>query len=119
MCLKKNTQTVWFHLVSKICLFHLFAELTAEYHLKGKDLEQPLTFLIGVRQYMGYHLHAIKQQLHSRMRKRVEIFERVMNMAKRDKEGPKNWKETHGGISQDERELKEEKKVEEVFVHKK
>jgi hypothetical protein len=48
---------------------------------------------------MSYHLHAIKQQLHSRMRKRVEIFERVMNMAKRDKEGPKNWKETHGGIS--------------------
>ena len=100
-------------------LFDLFTELTAEYHLKGKNLEQPLTFLIGVRQYMSYHLHAIKQQLHSRMRKRVEIFERVMNMAKRDKEGPKNWKETHGGISQEERELKEEKKVEEVFVHKK
>jgi len=37
-------------------------------------------------------------------------------MAKRDKEGPKNWKETHGGISMSERELKEEVKVEEVFV---
>ena len=37
-------------------------------------------------------------------------------MAKRDKEGPKNWKETHGGISQSERDLKEEAKVEEVFV---
>lgn len=37
-------------------------------------------------------------------------------MAKRDKEGPKNWKETHGGISMAERELKEEVKVEEVFV---
>ena len=53
------------------------------------------------------------------MRKRVEIFERVINLAKRDKEGPKNWKETHGGISQEERELKEEKKVEEVFIHTK
>ena len=68
---------------------------------------------------MHYHLHAMKTQLHSRMRKRVEIFERVINLAKRDKEGPKNWKETHGGISQDERELKEEKKVEEVFIHTK
>lgn len=94
-------------------------KLTAEYHLKGKDLEQPLAMLIGFRNFMGYHLHAMKQHLHSRMRKRVEIFERVINMAKRDKEGPKNWKETHGGISQEERELKEEKKVEEVFVHKK
>lgn len=50
------------------------------------------------------------------MRKKVELFERVIVMAKRDKEGPKNWKETHGGISEVERELKEEKKVEEVFV---
>jgi len=33
------------------------------------------------------------------MRKKVEVFERVINMAKRDKEGPKNWKETHVGIS--------------------
>jgi actin related protein 2/3 complex subunit 2 len=93
-------------------------KLTLEHHLKGKDLEQPLSFFVGFRQFMNYHLHAMKQQLHSRMRKRVEIFERVINMAKRDKEGPKNWKETHGGISQEERELKEEKKVEEVFVHK-
>ena len=99
MYLRKNIRTVLFHSVSIMYLFDLFPELTAEYHLKGKNLEQPLTFLIGVRQYMSYHLHAIKQQLHSRMRKRVEIFERVMNMAKRDKEGPKNWKETHGGIS--------------------
>ena len=37
-------------------------------------------------------------------------------MAKRDKEGPKNWKETHGGISLADRDLKEESKVEEVFV---
>lgn len=68
---------------------------------------------------MNYHIHAIKQSLHARMRKRVDTFERVLMMAKRDKEGPKNWKETHGGIQETDRELKEEKKVEEVFVHKK
>ena len=87
-----------------------------EHHLQGKDLEQPLAFFVSFRQYMHYHLHAMKTQLHSRMRLRVETFERVINMAKRDKEGPKNWKETHGGISQSERDLKEEAKVEEVFV---
>jgi len=87
-----------------------------EHHLQGKDLEQPLSFFVGFRQYVQYHLHAIKTQLHTRMRSRVETFERVINMAKRDKEGPKNWKETHGGISMSERELKEEVKVEEVFV---
>ena len=77
-----------------------------------------MSFFVGFRQYMSYHLHAMKQQLHSRMRERVEKLERVMNMAKRDKDGPKNWKETHGGMTQEERDLKEEKKVEEVFVHK-
>ena len=94
-------------------------KLTADIHLKGKPIDQPLTFFVGFRQYMSYHLHAMKQQLHSRMRDRVEKLERVMNMAKRDKEGPKNWRETFGGMTQEERELKEEKKIEEVFVHKK
>jgi actin related protein 2/3 complex subunit 2 len=97
----------------------LILELTVEQHLKGKDLNQPLSFLVGFRSFMNYHLHAMKQQLHSRMRKKVELFERVIVMAKRDKEGPKNWKETHGGITEVERELKEEKKVEEVFVFQK
>lgn len=53
------------------------------------------------------------------MRKRVDTFERVLMNAKRDKEGPKNWKETHGGIQESERDLKEEKKVEEVLKVKK
>lgn len=94
------------------------SELNTDHNLKGKDIDQPLSMLVGFRQYIHYHLHAMKTQLHSRMRKRVDTFERVINMAKRDKEGPKNWKETHVGVTESERELKEEKKVEEVFVHK-
>jgi len=35
-------------------------------------------------------------------------------MAQRDKDGPKNWKETHGGMLEEDRELKEQKKVEEL-----
>ena len=45
-------------------------------HLKD-GLEQPLAFLIGFRQYLHYHFHAIKASLHTRMRKRVETFQRV------------------------------------------
>ena len=66
-------------------------------HMK-KEIEQPLMFFSTFRNYMNFHLHAIKQNLHSKMRKRVETFERVLMNAKRDKEGPKNWRETHGGI---------------------
>ena len=92
--------------------------MNVELHLKGKSMEQPLAMLAGFRQYVQYHLHAMKTFLHSRMRERVECFERVINMAKRVKEGPKNWKETHGGITEEERELKDKAKIEEVYVHK-
>lgn len=94
-------------------------KLTEHLHLKGKDLNQSLSFFIFFRNFMTYHLHAIKQSLHARLRKRVETFERVLMNAKRDKDGPKNWRETHGGISEADRDLQEEKKVEEVFIHKK
>ncbi len=66
---------------------------------------------------MQYHLHAMKTQLHSRMRERVETFERVIQLARRVKEGPKHWKATHGGITEADRELQDVEKVEEVFVH--
>jgi len=77
-----------------------------------------LTFAIGFRQYMHFHLHAIKSQLHSKMRKRVNAFESVIKMARREPEGAKDWKENFGGQTHEEQELKEEKKKEEVFVHK-
>lgn len=93
--------------------------LTHANHFAREGLEQPLNFLINFRMFVHYHLHAIKTQLHSRMRTRVEAFERIIKMAQRDKDGPKNWKETHGGMLEEDRELKEQKKVEEVFVMKK
>lgn len=74
---------------------------------------------IGVRQFIQYHLHSMKTQLHSKMRKRVETFERVIQFARRDPEGAKTWKEQHIGVGQDDRELEEEKKVDEVFIHTK
>jgi actin related protein 2/3 complex subunit 2 len=68
-------------------------------HLKD-GLDQPLSFLIGFRQYLHYHFHAIKASLHTRMRKRVEIFQRVLIKAKRDQDLPataRKFKETIGG----------------------
>ena len=92
-------------------------EFNSDYHL-DKGIEQPLTFAIGFRQYMHYHLHAIKQQLHTKMRNRVVAFERVITMARREKEDAKNWKENWGGKTHEEEELKEESKGGEVFRHK-
>lgn len=95
-------------------------ELTASNHFtKAGGIEQPLTFLIGFRQYIHYHLHAMKVQLHASMRKKVEQIERVIKLARRDPEGTKTWRESFGGQSQEDRELKEEQKVEQVFVHTK
>ncbi len=86
-------------------------------HLKD-GLEQPLSFLIGFRQYLHYHFHARKASLHTRMRKRVEIFQRVLTKAKRDQEtGVRKFKETIGGVQHED--IKDEKKVEEVFSFKK
>lgn len=62
------------------------------------------------------HLHAIKQALHIKMRQKVKLFETVMQQARRDQGGAKNWKEQHVGIGEADRELSdEEKKEEEVF----
>ena len=72
--------------------------MNADLHLKA-GIEQPLTFATGFRQYMHFHMHAIKQQLHTKMRKRVNAFENVVKMAKRvqEKDGAKEWKENFGG----------------------
>ena len=58
-----------------------------------------MTFTTGFRQYIHYHLHGIKSTLHKQMRKKVELFERVIVKAKRDEVGPKNWKEQKIGQS--------------------
>lgn len=76
-----------------------------------------MTFLIGFRQYLHYHFHAIKASLHTRMRRRVETFQRVLVKAKRDQDAPKKYKDTIGGARVEE--IKEEKKVEEVFTFSK
>ena len=84
-------------------------------HLK-KGIDEPLSQLIGFRQFMHFHLHAIKIQLHSRMRKRVTSMELIVRQARRDEEGPKTYKEKQGGLT--EQDAKEEKKKEEVFNNK-
>ena len=63
---------------------------------------------------MHYHFHAIKASLHTRMRKRVETFQRVLTKAKREQDAPKKYKDTIGG--QQVEDIKEEKKQEEVFT---
>ena len=87
-------------------------------HMKP-DIMQPMTFLIGFRQYLHYHIDAIKASLHARMRKRVETFQRVLTKAKRDQESEiRKFKETHGG-TQYEDVKEEEKKAAEVFKYQK
>ena len=73
--------------------------------------------MVGFRQYLHYHFHAIKASLHSRMRKRVETFQRVISKAKRDQDAPRKYKDTIGGSLVED--LKEETKVEEVFIYQK
>lgn len=50
------------------------------------------------------------------MRKRVDTMELIIRQARRDDEGPKQYKEKHGG--EQIRDAKEEKKKEEVFNFK-
>ena len=45
------------------------------------------------------------------MRKKVEQIERVIKLARRDPEGTTTWRESFGGQTQEDRELKEEQKV--------
>ena len=51
------------------------------------------------------------------MRKRVETFQRVISKAKRDQDAPRKYKDTIGGSLVED--LKEETKVEEVFIYQK
>jgi hypothetical protein len=113
MLQRKNTQMALFRSVKLITITYL---ALFENHVKP-SFEQSLTFLIGFRQYLHYHFHAIKASLHTRMRKRVETFQRVLTKARRDQDAPKKYKDTIGGSQVED--IKEEKKVEEVFIFKK
>ena len=55
----------------------------SEAHLK-RGLDLPLSQLIGFRQYMHFHVDAIKIALHTRMRKRVDAMELIVKQARRD-----------------------------------
>ena len=72
------------------------------------NLEQPLTFAIGFRQYITMHIHALKEQLHKKMRTRVEAFERVIVKARRDPPEQLTYKEQFAGQSEADRTLGEE-----------
>jgi len=68
----------------------------SEAHLKnGMDL--PLSQLIGFRQYMHFHVDAIKIALHNRMRQRVNAMELIVKQARRDEPDKNTYKEKHGG----------------------
>ena len=87
---------------------------TASSHLKN-DIEQPLTFAIGFRQYITMHIHSLKEQLHKRMRRRVEAFERVITKARRDPPEQLTYYEQFGGTTEASKQLGEEKKTGEVL----
>jgi len=89
--------------------------LVSDSHLK-KGIDPILSQLIGFRQYIHFHIDAIKIQLHSRMRKRVESMELIIKQARRDEDAPKVYKEKHGG--EQIRDAKEETKTDDVFKFK-
>jgi len=66
---------------------------------------------------MQYHIQAMKTQMHTRMRTRVNAFENVIKQARRDQEQPKNWAENFGGAKHSDMETKEESKQGEVYKH--
>jgi len=53
------------------------------------------------------------QQLHTRMRKRVDIFAAVMKQARRDKEeeSKKTFKTSHGGATEEEKKVVGPRKI--------
>jgi len=64
----------------------------------SKGMDQPLSQLIGFRQYLHYHIHAIKIQMHTKMRLRVNMMELIIRQARRDEDDKTTVaKEKHGG----------------------
>ena len=46
--------------------------------MKEYGLDQPLSQLVGFRMYLHFHLHAVKINLHTKMRKRVTNMELIV-----------------------------------------
>ena len=86
-------------------------------HMSKHRLET-LNMLVTFRQYIQFHIQSMKCQLHSSMRKRVNIFETVIKQGRRDKDSTKEWAENFGGAKHADMELKVEEKTGEVYKHK-
>lgn len=56
--------------------------LLFERNMKGKDREKTISLVISFRDYLHYHIKCAKAYLHTRMRKRVDLWLRVLNKAK-------------------------------------
>jgi len=61
-------------------------------------MEQPLAFVVGFRQYLGYHLDAVKITMHTRMRAKTDTIENMIRQARKDEEESKVYKATDGGL---------------------
>ena len=67
-------------------------------NLDRGGLESILDFVTNFRQYCQYHIHATKAYLHTRMRKKVAGFLKLIQEAKREKtERSRKYKEFIGG----------------------
>ena len=75
-----------------------------------------MAFLVGFRQYVGYHLEGVKITMHTRMRTKTDTIENMIRQARKDEEAQKVYKEKDGGFNPGEGEKK--KSNEEVFKFK-
>lgn len=52
-----------------------------ERHIQGQKLESTISLLVGLRNYLHYHIKASKTYLHMRMRRKVAAWMQVLNRA--------------------------------------
>lgn len=89
-------------------------------NLEGLAFEKVVDFLVGFREYCQYHIHATKAFLHTRMRKKVTEFAKLIKDAKREKdEKKKKYKELIGGTTLNNPEEERDIKAEVVYSTKK
>jgi len=51
-----------------------------------KGMDQPMAFLVGFRQFVGYHLEGVKITMHTRMRTKTDTIENMIRQARKDEE---------------------------------